>query len=474
MKRIFSLLLAFVMIFSLFSCSGTSGKDEGGEKEEKDLASLTAVELYQRAVEKNKNLKSAYYETRVFLNDTELSTIETRRVREGYDSFDYSRKGREEIYFVSGTAYLSGDNGKFSAPATARSFEQYMAEFVFPVYGMDSGKFFEATREKNTVSYTVTAKDLFSLYGSVLDQDEFTPQGMTGVATISEEAVLTSEVITLNGVGRDGTNATLTLKTTLCALRDESIKVTLPEGAESFLALSDIRLPEKIVLAVENLYKAENLQATMVHSCTVQEVDKLYAFYQDTNIYRATDSNTSNYYLSRQSLKQIPKKPEESLFYQCLVKDGVKTENQYNVITGTLLSENIGSATTLSWQNEVEAILPTLSDFATLTMTEDLGGYSITFTLSQKAAQDVFGSVLSRLPESGKDAAAFTVAECSGTLSVSKEKGLLNSLTYTVKGNGAAEGETIGGRFSFLLDQTENITLPPLQNPTPTTPGQGA
>ena len=472
MKRIFSVFLAVLMLFSLLSCSENKGKDSSGGDKEKDLASLSATELYERGVEKNKNLKSAHYTTRVLFNGEEAFTIETKRVRGGYEGYDYSQIGREQIFFVGGNAYLSGDRGKYTAPATGRSFDQYLTEYGFALYGVDPETFFEVKREKNTVSYTVTAKDVFSRYNAVLAKDEFTARSMTGTATFSEEAVITGEVISLTGIGRDGTEATLTLETTLSAMRDESIKVSAPEAPEGYLALSDIRLPEKITLAVENLYSAENLQATLVSSNTVTAGEKKYAYNQDVNVYKLTGQSGADFYLSRQSLKQIPSSSEESLFYQCLLKGGVKTENQYNVITGALLSENTASATEISWQSYLQEILPGLSDFATLTMSEDLGGYSIVFTFSEKASQNVLKRVITALPESGKDASAFAVGEAGGTLSVSKETGLLTSLTYTVNGTGA-EGESIVGRYSFLLDQTENITLPPLQNPTPTTPGQG-
>ena len=251
-------------------------------------------------------------------------------------------------------------------------------------------------------------------------------------------------------------------------MRDESIKVKGPQSQEGFVILTDIRLPEKIALAVDKLYSAENLQATLVSSNTVTSGEGFYAFNKDVTLYKTTLSEKENYYLSRQSLKQAPGAPEESLFYQCLIKDGAKKEARYDVLTGTVLSEGTGTEKDFDILSEAKEFLPAFADFDSLTMTEDMKGYSINFTLSEKAGARVLKHLASQAGVA--DTSGFSISECSGTLSVSKETGLLSACAYTIS---ASRGdETAVGRYSFLLDQTKDVVFPEWQNPTATARGE--
>jgi nucleoside-triphosphatase THEP1 len=102
-----------------------------------------------------------------------------------------------------------------------------------------------------------------------------------------------------------------------------------------------------------------------------------------------------------------------------------------------------------------------------------VGGYSVSFTLSDEAAKKIAEKIAASFPDSGIGMQGVTVRVCEGTLSVDTEKGMITAITYRVEGGFAFEGG-VGdyiGRYSVLVDRTEEVTLPELQTPTATTPG---
>ncbi|MBR5295072.1 MAG: hypothetical protein IKU24_00615 [Clostridia bacterium] len=87
--------------------------------------------------------------------------------------------------------------------------------------------------------------------------------------------------------------------------------------------------------------------------------------------------------------------------------------------------------------------------------------------------QRIFDSLSGALPESGITSSACTISQASGTLTIDKKSGVLSALTYTLSGKvviGGAEG-TFSARYSLLTDPGEEVQIPSMQEPTPTTPG---
>ncbi|MBQ3074437.1 MAG: hypothetical protein IJC26_00070, partial [Clostridia bacterium] len=459
MKRILCFVLSLLMICTLISCS----KEEETEKKENegtDLSQLNGELLYRHGEEKMEALKSALYTTKLYEDGEELGTFETVRIRKGYDGFIYSRTGQGFYVFDGEYAYAKNKAGSYTAPCTIRVFEEYLKEFVFSVCALDPDLLENFQRDGDTVTYESSKEELLSLY-HLEEKPDFVPLSLTGSARLDEEGVILEENLTLKGE-----NGEYELKTVLTDDRSESIKIAEIESIEGYTKLADIRLPLRLEDAILSLYKQKEVQTTIVASKTMTLGEAKYVLSEDVNTYAKEDDGA--YYISRQNLKQIPDLPEESVFYQARLTDGKKTESRYNVILGEKTWENAEDAVSLAWEDEVRRGVPAISDFATLAMTEEVGGYTISFTLTEEAAKSIAQEIALAFPESGVTLQAVTVRSLEGTLSIDTTRGILTALSYTVEGgfaSAAGAGEYMG-RFSVLVDRTKDVTLPELQTPT--------
>jgi len=295
------------------------------------------------------------------------------------------------------------------------------------------------------------------------EKEDFAARSLTGSARFDKEGVIQEERIVLQGEEEE-----YELKTVLTEYRSEDITVAKPSDTEEFVEISDIRLPLRLLAAIDTLYAQKELQTTIVSAdtVTVGEGGSLkYTLSEDVTAYATKDGD---YYISRQNLKTMPEVIPENIFYQARLTDGKKTENRYDVNTGTLLWENSEKAKTLPWEEEISSLLPLLSDYASLTMSNEVGGYSISFTLTDDAAKALGEKIVKNFPELG--ARAVTVRSCTGTISIDHDPGMVKAFSYTLEG-GFASDTGVGdytGRCSILVDRTEKVTLPELQIPTAT------
>lgn len=464
MKRIFALALSLLMICTLISCSRDKTPTEK-KSEEKSLADLNGELLYRHGEEKMRALKSALYTTRVLNGEEELGEFETVRVRRGYDGFLYSRRGQGFYSYDGERAYTESSLGAYTAPATMRVFEEYLTKFVFSVCGLNPDLLENFLREGDVVTYDSKNEELLSLY-QLEEKPDFVPTSLTGSARLDEEGVILEESITLKAEGEE-----YILKTVLTDYRSESITVATPEKPEDFTEVSDIRLPMRLQNAIETLFAQKEMQISAVSAGTLTLGEKKNVFSEDINIYAKEEAGA--YYLSRQTLKTIPEIPEESVFYQALLSGGKKSENRYNVFLGEKIWENTQEATTLDWQEEIRALIPAVSQFGSFAMTEEVGGYTISFTLKDEAAKKLAERIAASMPESGITMQAATVRSCEGTLSINEESGMLTAISYQITGGFAGEAGSgdYDGRYSVLVDRIEGVTVPELQTPSATTPG---
>ena len=453
------------MICTLVSCSSQKETEEEKKSGGTDLSTLDGEFLYRHGEEKMKALKSALYTTKVLDGEEELGEFETVRIRKGYDGFQYSRRGQGFYSFDGERAYTENDLGAFTAPTTLRVFEEYLTNYVFPVCGLTADLLENFQRDGDTVTYESKNEGLLSLY-RLAEQPDFIPTSMTGSARFNEEGVILEESIILKDEEKE-----LTLETVLSDFRSDSIAVSQPTSPEAYVEVEDIRLPARLQDAIDALYAQKEIQTTGVISHTVNLGGAKYVYSQDVNTYAKEDAGA--YYICRQTLKTVPELPEESVFYQALLSGGKKNENRYNVILGEKVWDNSEAANTLDWESEVKAIVPALSDFATMSMTEEVGGYSVSFTLTDEAAKRIASDVAASFGENGVTLQAATVRSAAGTLSIDNARGILTAISYTAEGGfaGAAGTGDYTGRFSVLLDRTEGVTLPEMQVPTATTPG---
>ena len=464
MKRIVAVALSLLMLCSLISCSREKAPVEK-KSEENSLADLSGELLYRHGEEKMRALKSALYTTSVLSGEEELGEFETVRVRRGYDGFLYSRRGQGFFSYDGERAYTENATGAYTAPATMRVFEEYLTKFVFSVCGLNPDLLENYLREGDVVTYESKNEELLSLY-KLEEKPDFVPTSLTGRAKLDEEGVILEESITLKGESED-----VTLHTVLTDYRSESITVAKPEKPDGFTEISDIRLPMRLQNAMETLFAQKEMQISAVSAGTLTLGEKKNVFSEDINIYAKEEAGA--YYLSRQTLKTIPEIPEESVFYQALLSDGKKTENRYNVLLGEKIWENTEEATNLDWQAVLRDLIPEVSRFGSFSMTEEVGGYTVSFTLKDETAIKLAEKIAAAMPESGIAIQASTVRSCEGTLSINEESGMLTAISYQITGGFASEAGTgdYDGRYSVLVDRSEGVTVPELQTPSATTPG---
>lgn len=470
MKKILCFLLAACLLISLAACSEPSGKKSEEATEKMKIESLSAKELYEKGIEKNLALTSAKYVTEIFFGEEKLEEITTIRLREGYDGFSYSRSGKDFYAFSDGKAYLKTAAGAFFAPSTSRAFAEYIQQYLFPIYGFSPALFSEAEREMNTVRYSLSEKEVLALYSSVFPAEKgaFAPKEITGKATFDEEAVFCSEEYTVVCEG----DLSITVKTSLVDYRNSALSPEIPGDKEAFLELEDIRLPQMISSAAEALFGLSSVQATVVRSESFSLPKGNFSLHRDINLYQLGSGDELSYYRSVQSLKQIPEKEEESRFFQKRFEKGSFVQNEYNLITAEKLSEESGNAAPASWSEDVAAVLPAFSDFSSLAVEEDSVSIGIRFSLNQAAAEKIVIAAARDLSEVGA-VSGMEIGSAEGTISIEKESSRISALSFVVRASLSCEEEkgSFSGEFSVTVDQTEGVALPPLQVPTPTTPG---
>ena len=464
MKRIVAFSFLLLMLCTLISCSREQAPVEK-KSEENSLADLNGEFLYRHGEEKMRALKSAIYTTKVLNGQEELGEFETVRVRKGYDGFLYSRRGQNFYSYDGERAYVERDNGAYTAPATMRVFEEYLTKYIFSVCGLNPDLLENFQRDGDVVSYESKNAELLSLY-QLAEKPDFVPTSLTGSAKLDEEGVILEESIVLKGDGEE-----YVLKTVLSDYRSESITVAKPTEPDRFTEVSDIRLPMRLQSAIAAFFAQKDVQASAVSTGTLKLGEQKNVFSEYINTYAKEEAGA--YYVSRQTLKTIPELPEESIFYQVLLSEGKKTENRYDVILGEKIWENSEDASTLDWQEALRELIPDVSEFASLVMTEEVGGYSITFKLKDETAKKFAEKIAASMPESGITLQATTVRSCEGTLSIQEESGMLTAISYKVEGGFAGEAGTgdYEGRYSVLLEKSKDVTVPELQAPTATTPG---
>lgn len=464
MKRLISLILSLLMICSLASCSRDQAV-EVKKTEGEDLSGLDGEMLYRYGEEKMQALTSALYTTRVQSGGKSLGEIETIRIRKGYDGFVYSRRGQDFYSFNGEKAYVDTELGSYAAPSTFRVFEEYLTDFVFSVCGLNPDLLENFNRDGDVVTYESSKEELLSLY-RLAEKPDFVPLSLSGRARFDKEGVILEETLTLKGAEEE-----CVLETSLSVHRSDSLIIAEPSNADEYTEIADIRLPGRLQEAFDNLYAQKEIQVTATDSNTMEYGGAKYVSYTDINTYAKTE--TASYYISRHNLKQIPGLPEESVFYQALLANGSITENRYNVILGQKIWENTSQGTALPWEDELRGLLPALSDFATLSAENEVGGLGVSFKLREDAANKIGKDIAALFLAEGVSVQKATVRSASGRLSVDSKRNMVTTITYTVEGEIQTEfgSGTYNGMYSVLVDQTENVTLPELQNPTPTTPG---
>ncbi len=465
MKRILCIALSLSLMLSLAACSrGKKAAEEEKKTEKVDIATLDGEKLYRYGEEKMRALTSALYTTTVLDGTEELGTIETVRIRKGYDGFIYSRQGQGFYSFDGERAYMENEVGSYTAPTTVRVFEEYMTEFVFPVCGLNPDLLEKYNREGDSVTYESSDAALLALY-RLAEKPDFEPKSLSGVAYLDEEGVIIEEKITLKGE-----NGECVLKTVLTEYRSDSIEIAEPTSPDSYTEVEDIGLPFRLQKAILDLYEQQEIQTTATSANTMTLGEASYLFSQDITTYAKEEAGA--YYISRQSMEKTPTVPEECLFYQARLTGGQKTEDRYDALLGEKIWENTATADSLPWKTEISAIVPNFSDFETLQVSEAVGGYSVSFKLTEEASKRIAAKVMGEFPECGVVQPVVTVRFGEGTLLVDEARGIVTSLSYSVEGSfisPVGNGE-FAGQYSLFVDATEGVSIPEMRVPAPMNP----
>ncbi len=463
MKKTVAVFLCLGLLLSLAACS-FAPQEEKTREEGVDITALSAEELYEAACQKNLELASYRYHTVISINGVEQSGFDTIRVRKGYEGFEYSREGDPYYYFDNETAWISGDLGSYTAPATAADFQAFLDSCVYPVTALPVSHLTDIFKDNYTVTYRSENEALLALYSEVAPG--FSPKSLSGKATLNKDLILTEETITVTGYNAAGSSVSYLLSTKLDAYRSDAITPAEVNKSLPYIPVDNITLPSTIQRAMSALLSLDNLQATLVLSHKAATEKQSFSHAETITLYYKTEGVTPSYYRSQQSHHRADKE-ESSFFVQSLLKNGSLTENRFNLFTGEKLSEETRTETNPVWQEDLKALLPALSQLATLTVAEDATGYSISFTLTEEAATKRLSDTIALFPDFGLTVPA--PSAMAGTLAIDKKSGVLTALSFSVKGEG------VEAHYSLLVDAVENIELPEMQTPSATTgmdPGQ--
>lgn len=463
MKKIVVLLLTLCLMMSFASCAKVEPQPNPTTKEP-DFLSYTPEKLYETALEKTGALKSSVYLTTATLNDgEELYQVRLTRVREGYDGFSYSREGLDKLYFTDKTVCVENRLGNFKAQATARFVQSYMQSYVYPLIDLPKEAVSNLAGNADSLSFVLTDEKILALYADAMPEEKgvFVPTGLTGTAKVHANGFFDFVQLNVEGQLQDGTMTTLVLETKLEKYRSEQIQIAIP--AAEYTSLGDIRIPHLLSSAATALSEIFEGQATLLISQILGASDAQSSYSEQIGFYQ---NGAGDYYLSRQSLKNAPETLQEYRFLQILKQNGKYTENEYDLLTATLLGQSDQAPSQSPWQEVLQSVLLSMDATSETSITDDGKNLSVSFTLSSLGLKELTERARARFPESGLNSLS---GSGSGVFTINSETGVLTAFSVSFL---QSEGQAYSCQYSLTLDKTSGVELPSLQIPTPTTPGQ--
>ncbi len=470
MKKAIVYLLCFGLLIPLAACGKGDFVAKTVETGGDDLAELSPAQLYERASENGKNLISSVYETLVESQGEEES-LTTTRIRHGYEGFSYSRViGESQICYLDGNAYLSLPGQKnYSVPCSARTFQDFLNEHVFPVGNLGSAVLTRVEKEGQTLCYEGDLQALTAPFSLLVSQEEgkFTPEKIQGEATFSQDLLIQKEVITVTGLltrGEESRAVSFVLTTTLSQYRSDSITVKAPE--KEFVKLKDLRILTMVPQAICDLKDAGELEATVLSSQTLTADGKSYSIHQENTLYKKGEGEGMEYYFSRQSLVLFPG-GEDSQFEQVSIKGGTLRNQRYDLSSGRLLEEG----QTQDWQSPWPGVMETfVLDFEELTFvdfSEEAESYTLKAEFAHLFREEWIRPLLERF-FAVSSAEQMTTQESQVTLTIEKNSGRIMAISYAFSGS-VLQG-SVKGNLVLTVDSAENVTVPDLQAAPTVTP----
>lgn len=463
MKRVLSLILTAFLLLSLIACQSDPAQTK--TTQEDAFSGLSAEEVYRKAYSNQAKLSSSSYVTTVLISGEEKDTIQTVRVRRGFDDFCYSRTSlAEQFYFDTNQAVAIGPSGAFRAPASSRSFQSFLDTFVFPVVGQNPDALTDFVREGNRVSYTVKDQAQLALFSRIHlpeDNSTFTATALSGTATVSGAGYFSAEEMHLTGsVHRaDGdSEIKLSLSTALVKVKSEEI-TALPIPEETYVEVDDLSRVFRLDDALQSLKDSPTLSVMQVTSETVQTADKRLSLDTNAVLYQTSTGAFS----SVQSLRRGLAEQDENWVEETLLSGTTRHKAVFDGTTAELLSDEETSDTSISlWPASSARVLLTLSDIASLPAQDGVTDADTAFfTLSRTAVDRLKNSLAPYFPESGLEQT--TLSSFDGSGNITMKNGKVSGISYSY--NGTFSGGTVTGIITISLEENDSTTLPEIQPP---------
>lgn len=472
MKKICFFVLSILIALQTVSCSRPSGDTvtQGGEKP--DLSGLSATELYAFGETKANQLTSYRYRVVLTAPDGQEDKVEVARVRVGYESFSYSAVGAAvAISYRDGICFVKNEIGRYTAEMKARQMREYMEEYLPQWFFLPAEEFETVTRQNDTVSYEGASREYLNRYLPLLTCDgEFEPKQLMGKAVFNDEGILTEEEFIITGVYREGdaeSEESITVKAVLDACRDSAIAPQAFEDTDSFVSVDEMKTPHLVHEALEKLGETKELKLTMITSDALQMPSARFSLHREIDLSQndALDGYAAVRSLVRNSQIELQEVREESEFLQYRRVDGTYETKIHDLFTAALKEESSEPMDPL-WPRMGAQFLPSVADFASLSLSETASGYQITFSFTPEALQKRIGMTTALFLEEAA-ATEFDSTSSEGTITIGRTGLIPTAFSYSFKAKNT--DSTVSATVSVTMDSFEDVVIPEMQTPSATT-----
>ncbi len=472
MKKICFFVLSILIALQMVSCSRSNRETVTQEGGKPDLSGLSAAELYAFGETKANQLTSYRYRVTLTAPDGQEDSVEVARVRVGYESFSYSAVGAAvAISYRDGICYVKNEIGRYTAEMKARQMREYMEGYLPQWFFLPTEEFETLTRQEETVRYEGASKEYLNRYLPLLTCDgEFEPKHLKGKAVFNDEGILTEEEFVITGVYRQGdaeSEESIAVKAVLDAYRDSTIAPQTFEDTDGFVTVDEMKTPHLVHEALEALRETKQLKLTMITSDTLQNSDSRFSLHREIDLSQndALDGYAAVRSLVRDSQIELQEVREESEFVQYRRVDGTYETKIHDLFTAALKEESSEPMDPL-WPRMGSQQIPSVADFASLSLSETASGYQITFSFTPEALRERVG-MTAALFSDAPNVQPFDSTSSEGAITIDRGGAVPTAFSYSFKAR--STDSTVSGTVSVTIDSLEGVAIPEMQTPSATT-----
>lgn len=475
MKRLISCLALIALLLTLCACSSADPSQTAtGEKDKP----LTPVEQLALSSQKMKNLMSARYKTTVS-GDVTVTGVTTSRIRHSYDGYSYLQSRSDgKWYYVDGVAFFSDAKGDWRASMTTREFQVLLGQATYPIPAALADSATEVGLEDSVISYSLDTKAAEASLG-VLGLDSVL--SVSGEAKLNEEGLVTEETLTVSGL-LAGKTVRCTVRTVLELFRSKEISVSIPDRVKTdAMEVEDLRALYLVSGASGSLAEQTRVSAGVISGLSLTYQNRTESLHREITLYRDGTGRKPSQYQTVQSLNKKADGREVFELLQEKIHDGEKTKTVYELTQARLLSQATEAVTEDSYPALLTELLLSRESLAGFSLTEGTSDLTVSVSALPSAAILEAKKAAELFPELAfvcDDSLQASVTASEGTFTFSKASGRLTAASFSLTANlTGSSGETVASltaQTSLQLEYPDAITIPEMQIPTPTTPGQGA